>query len=83
MRRTEKEKRQLYKHTLTVLKEVSNEKGRDFTFKAKSMAERVGLSSWVLSGQLEQLIKKGHVKLVYKTGKRSVYKTLFKKEEKR
>ena len=79
MKRTKEEKKELYKHTLTVLKEVSYEKGRNFTFKSKDMAERVGLSSWVLSGQLGKLIETGHLEIIAVSGKRSKYRTLFSK----
>lgn len=77
MKRTKEKKKELYKHTLTILKEVSYEKGRNFTFKSKDMAERVGLSSWVLSGQLERLIETGHLEVIAVSGKRCKYRTLF------
>jgi len=79
MRRTKEEMKELYNHTLTVLQEVGNEKGRNYTFKAKDMAERVGLSSWVLCAQLEQLVETGHVEVIAVSGKRCKYRTLFKK----
>lgn len=78
MRKTKEEMKELYKHTLTVLKEVCDEKGRNFTFKSKDMAERVGLSSWVLSAQLEQLIKTEHLEIICVSAKRCKYRTLFK-----
>jgi len=78
MRRTEEEMKELYNHTLTVLKEVFEEKGRNFTFRAKDMAGRMGFSSKVLCKQLAQLIKTGHIKLICISGRRNKYRTLFK-----